>query len=136
MGMMDEWNMLTAAEQRFIASHPTLANKIKEDSFKARDEARVRFPDEASRNNGPGDAFRHCYWAALLTRDIGVNNALAFTEAHENFPGNPLDEKAMDLYNNTQGISIGNGRKRATDVQLADLCAQALTDGKLKTLHP
>ena len=42
-------------------------------------------------HNGRNDksyAFRHCFWSATLSRDIGYKNALEFTNAHESSPLN------------------------------------------------
>jgi hypothetical protein len=43
----------------------------------------------------------------MLARDLGYQNALQFTNAHESDPRNPPQEKAMDLHNNSVGLSIG-----------------------------
>ncbi|MEP0872806.1 hypothetical protein NDA01_23600 [Trichocoleus desertorum AS-A10] len=64
-----------------------------------------------TRNN----AFKHCYWSGLATSVIGPLHTKAFTDAHEAYvgePGNwrrqgPSRHKAMDLYNNQVGRSIG-----------------------------
>ncbi|EPP5335791.1 DUF6973 domain-containing protein [Vibrio harveyi] len=37
-------------------------------------------------HNDKSDAFHHCFWSAMLARDIGYKNALEFTTAHEDFP--------------------------------------------------
>jgi hypothetical protein len=89
-----------------------------------------------SLHNGAGDAFRHCYWNALLARDIGKDNALEFTTAHENRPGNPVDERDMDLWNNAVGADIGAAGAMFSDAVLAAKCHDALTNGKLKVLTP
>lgn len=87
------------------------------------------------------DAFRHCYWSALLSREIGYIDALLFTNAHENYDENPPEEKRMDLYNNRIGLEIGRSHialnfwPGATwmkhDTALANKCNQALEDGLL-----
>jgi hypothetical protein len=135
MGLIDDLGQLTSSEIAVVASRPLQAPKIKEDSLKAIEETKKRYPDAASRLNGPGDAFRHCYWAALLTRDLGSNNARDFTDAHEMLPGNPRGEREMDHHNNTQGILIGIRNPHATDDVLISECEAALKSGKLK-LHP
>jgi hypothetical protein len=70
-----------------------------------------------------------------MTRDIGFLNTKTITDAHENFEGNPDDEKTMDLHNNLQGIMIGLGNKRASDKELGDLCEKALRAGRLKVIN-
>ncbi len=54
-----------------------------------------------------GDAFRHTYWSALLTRSIGATKAKQLTDAHETSTTDPLD-KEMDLRNNASGRSLYN----------------------------
>lgn len=124
---------LTPAEKWFLLTHPHLITTIREDADKALAAARGRFPGQ---HNGPGDAFRHCYWSALLTRDIGADNARAFTTAHEGFSDNPADEREMDLHNNGVGIQIGQLFPSGTDAELANQCAAALTAGRLLTAPP
>ncbi len=85
-------------------------------------------------HNNDGDAFRHCYGAALLTRDLG-GKANEFLELHENFPGNPPLEKIMDTHNNDEGHKIAmqfpSYGMRWSDEQLKSLCVAALHNGKL-----
>ncbi|WP_305020669.1 DUF6973 domain-containing protein [Hymenobacter cheonanensis] len=57
--------------------------------------------------NGPGDAFRHAYFVARNTIDIGQTLALQLSNAHEEKPNNNPIEKEMDLENNRSGIIIG-----------------------------
>lgn len=122
---------LTRAEIIYLILHPHHVSIIRSDAGKALAEARRRFP--SGLHNGEGDAFRHCYWSALLARDIGPGNAKRFTGAHEDFDGNPSKEKAMDLHNNSVGIEIGRRNPKGSDRTLADLAAQALRNGQLIT---
>ena len=43
-------------------------------------------------HNDKSDAFRHCFWSAILSRELGFMNALEFTTAHESSPTNPPNE--------------------------------------------
>ncbi|WP_080602994.1 DUF6973 domain-containing protein [Tropheryma whipplei] len=52
---------------------------------------------------GKGDAFRHCYWSARMTIDMG--EAKGFGDRHEAFSHAP--ERYMDLKNNEIGRSVG-----------------------------
>lgn len=126
---------LTPAEKWFLIWHPHLIDTIREDATKALAVARNRFPG-AGQHNGRGDAFRHCYWSALLTRDIGAANARDFTTAHENYSDNPTGERAMDLHNNAVGIAIGQAFRSASDIELSNQCAAALSNGRLLTGPP
>lgn len=82
--------------------------------------------------NDKSDAFRHCFWSAVLVREIGYQNALQFTNAHESDPKNPPAEKAMDLYNNSIGLSIG--RAGGNNTYLSGRCMVALLSGQLKVI--
>jgi hypothetical protein len=85
-------------------------------------------------NDGHRDAFRHCYWNALLTKSFGENWAKQFATAHEALPGNRAEREAMDLYNNEVGRGIATANKAATDEQLATLVKTAVTSGKLMVI--
>jgi len=126
---------LTPAEKWFLITHPFKISTIKKNVDKALAEARKKFSG-AGQHNGRGDAFRHCYWSALLARDIGKSGAKDFTTAHEGYSGNPSGEREMDLHNNGIGISIGQMNSKATDAELSDLFEKALTLGRLLTAPP
>lgn len=131
----ETYQKLTTWEKVSLGLRPFAVPAVNECAGKALAEAARRYPRQ-SLHNGAGDAFRHCYWSALMTREIGFLNTKAITDSHEEGPGIPADEKAMDLHNNLQGMVIGIQYRGASDAILADLCAKALTDGKLKVLKP
>lgn len=126
---------LTPAEKAHLLAHPWQVPVIKEDADIALAEAANRFSGPGL-HNGRGDAFRHCYWSALLARDIGPDDAFAFTTAHEAYSANPAGERSMDLQNNAVGIEIGRGNPEASDAILATLCNAALINGDLVTVPP
>lgn len=110
-------------------------------------EAERRYPDqpvpagipgdrqrEWQGNDGHRDAFRHCYWNALMTKDYGRGWTSAFATAHEGVPGNWANREAMDLYNNAVGRQIAADHPNATREQLAGHVAQAVRDGRLVVL--
>ena len=130
-----QWEKLTKAEQDYIVWNPWDAEDVERNAKRALAEAQKRFGG-GSLHNGAGDAFRHCYWSALLARDIGKEGAVQFTNAHEDFPGNPPKEKDMDLNNNTVGVEIGAASANVSDDALATKCFDALSAGKLKVLGP
>lgn len=72
----------TPTEKLLYASNPLVIGSTRDVVQKAYQEAERRFPPH-TQEDGDGDAFRHCYAAALLVREIGVNNTIALTEAHE-----------------------------------------------------
>jgi len=83
--------------------------------------------------NDRGDAFRHAYWNAQMTKEFGKEFALAFSKAHETgFSLSPNREEVfMDLYNNSVGIDIAISFPNASNVQLQALVMAALNEGRL-----
>lgn len=85
-------------------------------------------------SDGYGDAVRHCYWCALNQVDAGLNSPLAkeFGDAHENIPNNKA--KAMDLYNNSVGYSLGNEaiKNKWSEKELLNNVINAANNGKLQ----
>lgn len=131
MGVYDsyqQYNRLTEDERSFVVWHPFAASDFREVATKALAEAQSRYPDTI--HNGPGDAFRHCYWNALMTREQGAELAEQFATAHES-GGGPVLEREMDLYNNRVGRNIGSTRSTATDSELAGACVRALDTDQL-----
>lgn len=130
--MRKHWDRATSYERTFLAMHPFLVKVIEENARKATDETVRRF----GRNgyNDSSDAFRHCYFSALLTRDLGLSNARFFMDAHELFEGNPEEEFRMDMHNNHIGFRLGIFG--GDDLTLADRCYAALQQNKLKVISP
>lgn len=104
----DQFGRLTPQEQAYIQSHPHHALTIKEAKETAFAETKARFGRNG--HNDKSDAFRHCFWSALLARELGYAKALTFTTAHESSPTNVPAEMAMDLHNNRVGLHIGLGK--------------------------
>lgn len=130
VSIYDQFTQLTQREQQYILLHPTHALIISETKDIAFKETQLRFGING--HNDKSDAFRHCFWSALLTRKIGYDGAREFTTAHESSPTNVPAEKGMDLHNNSVGLNIG--KNGGTDKYLSSLCATALAAGKLKVL--
>lgn len=124
---MSGYSTLTEGEKRYVKRHPVNSYKISECKNKAMTETRKRFGHNG--RNDKSDAFRHCYWSALLAREIGYQQALEFTKLHESVPGNDLKEKAMDLHNNSVGVDIG--RNGGADEILSIKSMEALKQRKL-----
>jgi len=95
-------------------------------------EAQKRFP--SGLHNGPGDAFRHCYWSCQMARAIGQHCAEYIAWDHENEGdrnGQPPEERKMDESNNASGRGFAS-----QSGDCGDLCKKALDDGKLSVLKP
>lgn len=134
MGAYDEWKRLTPAEKAVLAAMgPANALLVKASKTTAFNETEKRFGFNG--HNDRSDAFRHCFWSAILARNIGVWWAKAFTDAHETSPGQPADEKVMDLHNNGVGLKIGMFYFIPdSNETLSEKCYKALLSGELKVL--
>ncbi len=126
----EQYQKLTPKEQEYLRNNPHHVMLLKEAREAAFAETVRRF--RRNGHNDKSDAFRHCFWSAMLARDIGFQDAMRFTTAHESSPKNRLDEKRMDLHNNRVGLDIG--RAKGTNESLSDRCMAALRKGKLKVL--
>jgi hypothetical protein len=89
-------------------------------------------------HNGKGDAFRHCYWNARMTIDIGKGDAKTIGDNHEDGSNGPEREKTMDRANNASGRDIGQnavgGSKNAKYDDAKIKCQNAANSGRLVTL--
>jgi hypothetical protein len=54
-----------------------------------------------------------------MAQKLGVEEAKQFGDAHEDFPGNPCDERDMDFYNNDVGRRVGFSNPKGN---CAELC--------------
>lgn len=125
-----QYGKLTDSEKNYFKTNPHHAKAIYDSKQIAFAETKRRFGENG--HNGKTDAFRHCFWSAILCRDIGYAGALAFTIAHEGFTSNPVIEKQMDLHNNSVGLRYG--MSKASDSVLAEYCATAFKVGRLKVI--
>ena len=89
--------------------------------------------------NGYGDAVRHCYWCALNQVSAGYKSPIAkeFGDAHESKPKNDINEKQMDLYNNSIGYHLGNQAiiNNWSEEELLNQVINAANNGRLKILE-
>lgn len=78
--------------------------KIGEEALKAAQETGLQ-----GLHNGPGDAWRHCYWNCRMTQEIGRDDASFIAENHEEqADNNPVAEHMMDSWNNQVGQDCGD----------------------------
>jgi hypothetical protein len=125
-----QYTKLTLEERQYLGTHPHHAMTIEQSTKDAYQETQRRFGRNG--RNDKSDAFRHCFWSAILARELGVDNALRFTSAHEAHADNDPAEKEMDLHNNKVGI--GFGKNAGTNQELSFRCMFALNGGQLKIL--
>lgn len=95
----------------------------------------------ASRNNGPADAVRHCYWSALLASKLAYNDAQRVVVDHEAVSVNSSKEAErlaadMDLHNDEVGLGIGALAQGASNEALQEAVLKALFSGRLRFIDP
>ena len=83
---------------------------------------------------GPADALRHCFLAAMLARDIGYTDAMNVLVAHEMNADWGSPASRMDLFNNAVGLELGTRLKAASDVDLQVATMDAFLQGRLRVL--
>ncbi|SPF04352.1 Cell wall-associated polypeptide CWBP200 [Streptomyces sp. MA5143a] len=80
---------------------------------------------------GTGDAFRHCYWNALMEIRLSTKDAYEIATRHESkSEGN---DQTMDLRNNSIGRGIGrkNDGKTSAGIRSKKACLNAQKNGSL-----
>ncbi|MEV0945035.1 hypothetical protein [Rhodococcus sp. NPDC049939] len=90
--------------------------------------AQEQFPESTA--DGHGDAFRHTYWNALMTREFGSDWTADFATAHEGTGANPPHREAMDLYNNELGRRLALEHPDATPEEMQQIVLDAITGGE------
>ena len=131
-GPYETYRDLSDDEKSFVFKHPTLAYKFNNNANKAK-KAVEHFPNK---EDGYGDAVRHCYWCALNQVSAGYKSPLAkeFGDAHENKPTNKPNAKKMDLHNNSIGYHLGNQAiiNNWSEEELLNQVINAANNGELK----
>lgn len=98
-----QYPTLNKEEKNLVKERPIEAAIVFYNAIIAEHKAEEFYPN--SKPNGKSDAFRHYVWSGLLVRDVGEDRARAFLNAHEAARGQSASEKAMDQFNNDQGIN-------------------------------
>lgn len=87
--------------------------------------------DPRTMHNGLPDAFRHCYWSGLMTKEFGWETAKGFGDRHEYKDDQHPFEAEADLFNNRQG------RIWAQEVEdIGQRCLQGMQNGELRIVIP
>ncbi len=138
---------VSCPEKWWGLTHPFTIKKVKKVSYEARDITKLVLKNKILKGNGNGyqlDAFRHTYWMARLTQEIGGKKAKKLGIAHEK--GNykyfkkhkkedgEIPDKVssdMDLYNNKVGIELG---KKASKYGLKEMVINLVLTGKCKII--
>ncbi len=142
---------LSKPERTWVLLHPFKAKRaysISMEVLRVKDSIQL-VNDMVGKDNNGGklDAFKHSYWMARLSQDIGKRAAYTLGKAHEKgnyqtykkrrledglLPDKPATE--MDLHNNRVGIAVGHRFKKETKMVLMQKVNDSLLAGKLLIL--
>jgi hypothetical protein len=137
----DKWNKLTECERDFFRSNPQHLYTARGNKAAAEKVAWERFgncntPSDRPMLNTIGDAYRHAYFAALNTHNMGHTNAKSLGDAHEcDTPSNNLNQKQMDLHNNAWGYHYGSTISTITESQFYTTFMSAFNSNQIKILQ-
>ncbi len=93
-----------------------------------------------TRWQGNGDAFRHAYWSALMTKHIDRDYAYDAGLAHEGLERGysfsaQSDDVKMDISNNYAGRILGDDNSSLSDTKLANLIRDEVSAGNLERIR-
>lgn len=87
----------------FCLRHPIIAWQSKQLVKKINEDTLKTFPHQYLYNNN-SDAYRHFVWAAISSKEFGLEDSKEILTKYEDYPDNPTREHKMDLFNNEQGF--------------------------------
>lgn len=130
-----QYPTLNTEEKKLVKEKPEESAIVFFNAIIAEQKAEESYPN--SKPNGESDAFRHYVWSGLLVRDIGEDRARVFLNAHESALGQSEAEKAMDQFNNDQGITAAKEMLQKEYFDNSTILERAKIDleaGRLKVL--
>ena len=137
----DKWNELKECEKDFFRNNPQHLYTARGNKAEAEKVAWERFgncntPNDRPMLNTIGDAYRHAYFAALNTHNMGHTKAKYLGDAHEcDTPSNELDQKQMDLHNNAWGYHYGSTISTITESHFYTTFMNSFNSGQIKILQ-
>jgi hypothetical protein len=138
---------LSRPEKSWVMLHPFVAKKafsVTQAVLKVSAEELSDKKLDGKTDGGQVDAFRHCYWMAVLSGTVSAKKAFKLGKAHER--GNYLDFKkgrteegilpdsvssVMDLFNNMRGLELRRTHPKATAEEMRTLVIEQILTGKL-----
>ncbi|OFY88292.1 MAG: hypothetical protein A3K10_05330 [Bacteroidetes bacterium RIFCSPLOWO2_12_FULL_31_6] len=144
---LKQFMKLSCPEKWWVVGHPFVAKKALKISEYARaitEEVKENGLLKGEGNGDQLDAFRHTFWMANLTLEIGGRRAKKLGKAHEkgnyqDFKKHQLEDgilpdkvsSEMDLYNNDVGIAIG---KQSSSFELKNIVIELVLQGNCKII--
>lgn len=129
---------LKSEEVSLFLKHPQYAAKAKECADDALEKANELYKSYVL-YMGNGDAFRHAYWSALMTKKTSRDFAYKAGLAHEGLTpdykwNKRTDDQKMDISNNYSGRIVGDSMKNSKDKKICKRLKDDCTNGKLKRI--
>jgi hypothetical protein len=141
---------LSRAEKGWVLAHPFIAQKAFHCTQRVLKVCEQEAQDkrlDGKTNGGQVDAFRHAYWMAMLSAEIGGRKAYKLGKAHEkgnyqSFRRGRFEEgarpdsiaSAMDLFNNERGLELRKIFPGDTPEQMQQRVIALILEGKLLML--
>ncbi|MEV5682855.1 DNRLRE domain-containing protein [Streptomyces sp. NPDC052164] len=124
---------MTPSEKRYCWLNPYDCSKARDQASVAVHYAKKYYADKTL-YQGTGDAFRHCYWNAMM--EIFVDHETAYEVATRHESQSKGNDKEMDLRNNKIGRAIGrsyksNNPKAKASSKSRSACKSYVSKGKL-----
>ncbi len=145
-----KFKKLSSPKKWWVILHPFKAKKallISKDVNKVSDSIKKTKLLDGDHAGGQVDAFRHAYWMARLTEEIGKSAARSLGKAHEKenylmYKKRKLEEgivpdeisSEMDLYNNEIGLTLTNKGNKTPRKGLIYRVINAILEGKMKVI--
>ena len=148
--LKQSFSKLSKPEKTWVVFHPFKAKKAYAVSLEAEgitDSIKKKKTIGVDVSGGQLDAFKHSYWMARLTQNIGKSSAYRLGKAHEKgnyqtfkkrqledgiLPDKPATD--MDLFNNRVGISIGRQKQITSKNKLIQTVLDSVKLGKMRVL--
>ena len=120
--------MPTKKELKLVKEHPKQATKVYKCSQEAIMITKLLYGESGQDDNS--DAFRHCLWNALMTKEIGKKATKKWANAHEY--GKKGKSTKMDKHNNSVGRKLDTEK---TTLSIVLQTRKAVKNGKCKRIN-
>lgn len=141
---------LSGPKRTWVLFHPFKAKKalqISKETKRVADSIKKSNLLDGDASGGQVDAFRHAYWMARLTQELGKRAARSLGKAHERenyltYKKSKLEDgvipdeisSIMDLHNNEEGLNLISKKSKVSKNGLIYRIVNAITSGKMKII--
>ena len=129
------WRKLTKKEKEIFKLYPALAVIMNRNKRLAEEATILKYGTNGLNDNS--DAFRHAYFNAINSRDMGRYAAKLLSDAHESETPNRWNlEVKMDLFNNNVGHEMGHNFSDFSDFEMLEAIFGSVSNGNMRYLNP